>query len=40
MGGRWSPPIFRNLADQLTLFLPPKKVTLKTTHGQNQPMCM
>ena len=23
----------------LTLFLPAKKVTLKTRHGQNQPMC-
>ena len=31
--------IIVNKYQLLTLFLPAKKVTLKTGHGQNQPMC-
>ena len=29
----------RNPTRELTLFLPAKKVTLKTSQGQNQPLC-
>ena len=36
-GNRWFGG-YKFHVTQLTLFLPAKKVTLKTTHGQNQPM--